>query len=371
MVSTTLAPQPIAPGRPVLVTAYDDNQAAAVWLAEYQQAPRTLASYRKETERFMLWLAERGLKLADLKREDVLAYQQFLADPQPAWRWVGPSIARQHKDWKPFTGPLSPASIRHALTVLGALYSYLNHAGYLQGNPFKLRKSRSPRIQTQGIERYLTEDAWLAVLQTLEQLPREKPRDQDHAERARWLLSLAYLTGARRSEMADAKMGDWFERRGRWWWRVEGKGGVLADIPVSDDLLRAMERYRKHLGLSLRPIPGESTPLICRVTGEGDKRFAALSDKAIYLIIKTIFQRAGETVADPALQQLFKQASPHWLRHTAASHQLEAGVPLLLVSQNLRHASLQTTRRYLHSEDDARHEATRHLKLQLPDEEKP
>lgn len=46
------------------------------------------------------------------------------------------------------------------------------------------------------------------------------------------------------------------------------------------------------------------------------------------------------------------------LRHTAASHQLEAGVPLLVVSQNLRHASIQTTRKYLHTEDDARHQAS-------------
>jgi site-specific recombinase XerD len=365
MSSNTLPSHLTSLSRQVLVSAYDDNQATAVWLAEYQHVPRTLASYRKEAERFLLWLAERGLTLATLKREDVLAYQQFLTNPQPAWRWVGPSLPRQSTNWKPFTGPLSPASIRHALTVLGALYSYLNHAGYLQGNPFKLRKTRSPR-HSPSIERYLTEEAWQAVLQTLEQLPRETARDQDHAERARWLLTLAYLTGARRSEMANAKMGDWFARRGRWWWRVEGKGGVIADIPVSDDLLKAMERYRTQLGLSAHPLPGESTPLICRVTGNGEKRFSALSDKAIYLIVKTIFARAAASSSDAALQQLFARASPHWLRHTAASHQLEAGIPLLLVSQNLRHASLQTTRRYLHSEEDARHEANRHLKFKLP-----
>lgn len=349
-----------------LIAAYDDHQATAVWLAEYQQAPRTLASYRKEAERFLLWQAERGLQLASVKREDVLAYQQFLADPQPAWRWVGASKPRGHQDWKPFSGPLAPASVRHALTVLGALYQYLNHAGYLQGNPFKLRKTRSPRSATHSIERYLSADAWQALLQTVEQLPRDSTRDQDHAERARWLLSLAYLTGARRSELAGAKMGDWFERRGRWWWRVEGKGGVLADIPVSDELLQALQRYRRHLGLAPHPQPGEATPLICRVTGASEKRFSPLSDKALYLIVKTLFQRAAEITTDPALRQQLLHASPHWLRHTAASHQLEAGVPLLLVSQNLRHASLQTTRRYLHSEDDARHEASRHLKLKLP-----
>lgn len=61
---------------------------------------------------------------------------------------------------------------------------------------------------------------------------------------------------------------------------------------------------------------------------------------------------------EPAQAERLAAASTHWLRHTAASHQLEAGVPLLVVSQNLRHASIQTTRKYLHTEDDARHQAS-------------
>jgi integrase len=68
-----------------------------------------------------------------------------------------------------------------------------------------------------------------------------------------------------------------------------------------------------------------------------------------------IFRRAASSCTNEETRERLLQASTHWLRHTAASHQLDAGIPLM-VSQNLRHASIQTTRRYLHSEDDARHQ---------------
>ncbi|RXZ42620.1 site-specific integrase [Crenobacter cavernae] len=356
--STDLARQR-APGA-ALIGACDDAEAVALWLAEHHDSPRTLASYRKETERFLLWLAERGRGLSGVLRDDVLAYQAFLADPQPAWRWVGPSRPREHAEWKPFGGPLSPGSVRHSVTVLGALFAYLNDAAYLAGNPFRLKKRRQSAVRTTGAERHLDKDCWQTVLTTLDALPADTARERDHAERARWLFALLYLSGARRSEIADAKMGDWFERRGRWWWRIHGKGGVTADVPVADSLFSALTRYRARLGLAARPLPGEDVPLVCRVTGRGARRFAPLSDKAIYLIVKTVFARAAETAPADKRETLLA-ATTHWLRHTAASHQLDAGVPLLLVSQNLRHASLQTTRRYLHSEDDARHEASRGL----------
>ncbi|HNY46650.1 MAG TPA: site-specific integrase, partial [Casimicrobium sp.] len=50
--------------------------------------------------------------------------------------------------------------------------------------------------------------------------------------------------------------------------------------------------------------------------------------------------------------------STHWLRHTAATHQADAGTDLRFIQKNLRHASLETTALYLHAEDDRRHQAT-------------
>jgi len=189
-------------------------------------------------------------------------------------------------------------------------------------------------------------------------LPRQNRRQQLHAARARWLLTLLYLTGARRQEVASARMGDFSQRRQQWWWRVQGKGGITADIPVSEELLAALGDYRHSLELPRLPAYDDDTPLLCRIPGQRNTTLRGISDKAIYLICQEIFQRAASQCTDEETRSRLHQASTHWLHHTAASHQLEAGVPLLMVSQNLRHASIQTTRRYLHSEEDARHQAT-------------
>ena len=349
------------PARPpagqALIAAHSDQQAVLLWLSEFIDRPATLRSYRKETERFLLWLSDRNKQLQQVQREDVLDYQRFLQAPWQPERWIGPARPRQHPQWKPFTGPLQQGSIRQALTILSALFSYLSEAGYRRGNPFKLLRQRQPQ-DSRPIERFLDTQAWQAIIDTLSNLPTASRREQLQAARARWLMTLLYLTGARRQEVANARMNDFSQRRQQWWWRVQGKGGSLADIPVSEELLAALSTYRDSLGLPPLPDHADSTPLICRIPGRRNTQLHGISDKAIYLICQEIFQRAAERCHETDTRARLLQASTHWLRHTAASHQLDAGIPLLMVSQNLRHASIQTTRRYLHSEEDARHAAT-------------
>jgi site-specific recombinase XerD len=354
---------PTLPPGPQLISAQSDQQAVLLWLSEFIDRPATLRSYRKETERFLLWLNDRHKQLQQVQREDVLDYQRFLQAPWPADRWIGPARPRQHAHWKPFSGPLQASSIRQALTILSALFSYLSEAGYRRGNPFKLLRQRQA-MDTHPIERFLDNQAWQAILDTLAKLPARTRREQQQAARARWLLTLLYLTGARRQEVAAAKMGDFSQRRQQWWWRVRGKGGSLADIPVSEELLTALSHYRQSLGLPSLPAHAESIPLLCRIPGQHNTQAQGISDKAIYLICQEIFRRAANSCSNEETRDRLRQASTHWLRHTAASHQLDAGIPLLMVSQNLRHASIQTTRRYLHSEEDARHQAASMHRMQ-------
>lgn len=71
------------------ITADDDLAAVAAWLARYAGVPGTVATYRKEAERLILWaILQHGKPLSSLTHEDLLLYERFLADPQPAWRWV-------------------------------------------------------------------------------------------------------------------------------------------------------------------------------------------------------------------------------------------------------------------------------------------
>ena len=95
---------------------------------------------------------------------------------------------------------------------------------------------------------------------------------------------------------------------------------------------------------------------------------ACLTPTAIYLIVKDVFLRAAEArdADDPAAATVLRRASTHWLRHTAATHQADAGTDLRFIQKNLRHASLETTALYLHAEDDRRHTATTRGNHHLP-----
>jgi integrase/recombinase XerD len=79
----------------------------------------------------------------------LLLYRRFLADPQPAQRWVmtGRKVARADPHWRPFAGPLSPASERQAFVILNTLFAWLVNAGYLGGNPLSLSRQRARKAK--------------------------------------------------------------------------------------------------------------------------------------------------------------------------------------------------------------------------------
>jgi integrase/recombinase XerD len=98
--------------RPQIAAQNDIDQVTA-WLARFINTKATFDTYRKEFERPLLWsITELRKPLSSLTHEDLLVYRRFLADPQPAQRWVmtGRQAARADRFWRPFAGPLSPCS---------------------------------------------------------------------------------------------------------------------------------------------------------------------------------------------------------------------------------------------------------------------
>ncbi len=111
-------------GEKCQLDADNDLRAIQAWLAEFRDSPQTQRSYRKEAERLLLWaLLERGKPLSSLSREDCVAYEDFLADPQPQARWCGSRAARFSPNWRPFLGPLRATSRRTALLIINSLFS--------------------------------------------------------------------------------------------------------------------------------------------------------------------------------------------------------------------------------------------------------
>ena len=344
-----------APSIACQLAADNDLDAVRAWLAEFHQVPQTLRTYRKEAERLLLWaLIERGKPLSSLTREDLLLYEAFLANPQPQERWCGKRLPRTNAQWRPFLGPLAPHSRKQALLIINSLFGYLVRAGYLAGNPLALMRRRNSGEHQRQVERFLEQDQWQALLATVQDLPRSAEREQRYAERSRYLIALLYLLGPRVSEVAEHTMGSFVQIRGRWWWQVVGKGSKQAQVPVNQEMLDALTRYRQFYGLARLPTPEESTPLVMNLQGT-----KGIGGNMIYRIIKQLVNQAADHLAitNPYQAAKLRRASTHWLRHTSITHQVEAGINLHFLQRNARHARLDTTGRYIHAEEKDWHEA--------------
>lgn len=345
------------------ISADNDLQAIQTWLTEFRASPQTQRHYRKEAERLLLWsLLERRKPFSGLTREDLTLYEDFLADPQPRERWCGTVGSRYSEHWRPFRGLLSPSSRRTALLIINALFSYLVEGGYLAGNPLALMRKRGTGGDAGRpmVERYLEYPQWQALLETVAQMPTDTEKQRQHYERSRFLLALLYLLGPRVSEIADQVMGSFVEVRGRWWWNVTGKGNRQGRVPVNRDMLEALQTYRRFLGMTPLPFPGDAQPLVMNLGGT-----TGITSNMIYRIIKDLVNRAADRLAssDPYQAEKLRRASTHWFRHTSLTHQADVGIDLNYLQRNARHAKLDTTSLYLHAEDARWHEAMERHRL--------
>ncbi|MEY2152996.1 tyrosine-type recombinase/integrase [Rhodanobacter sp. 115] len=342
------------------IAANDDVAAIGLWLAEYHDSPHTFRSYRKEAERLLLWATQvRGKPVSSLTREDVIAYEAFLAQPPAAWCDVG--LARRGEHRRLFVGPLAERSRRQALGILAGLFNYLVRAGYLAGSPFVLQRRRARRGTRRTIERYLDRALWEEVLRVVDGWSQSTARERQRYERARWVLRFLYETALRAAEAAAAGEGDFQHIRGRWWLHTVGKGGVEGTIPLGDGLMDDFARYRRFHGLPALPSGDGNIPAILGIAG----RSSPLTPTAVYQIVKDTFRRVAETLQrqDEVKAARVRRASTHWLRHTAATHQAEDGTPIHHIQQNLRHSSIGTTSIYVHAEEDARHASTTRTRI--------
>ncbi|MEX5684835.1 tyrosine-type recombinase/integrase [Pseudomonas silesiensis] len=337
--------------RPDLIQANSDIEAAAIWLETTARNPKSRRVMRKEVERFILWaLHSRGKPLSQIHVMDVQDYATFLTDPQPREVWVSTTkYPRQHARWRPFAGPLSVSSQRLALVQIGSLYSWMVKGGWLQGNPVDLvRKPPAPQDPT--IKRLLPIEGIALAFEaiSLTQSPRKRARDH-------FMLSLFYLTGLRTFEATTATMGD--VRRsssGTLWLTVCGKRNKVRDVPISEALYEDLLCYRETFGLP-REIPlKDATPLLLAANSKLKRAHTSTVLKAIIAIVTRAaglaMQREQFELADR-----LAEATTHWLRHSCFSHLAKATGDLVMVKTLAGHSKLETTSRYLHTENDALH----------------
>lgn len=337
------------------INADNDIDAIRTWLNEFTHSNNTFISYRQTAERFIMWLYQKKLNLKDVTREIIQEYEDFLQSPTPSEFWCGASKPRYHENWKPFVKGLSLNSIRLNLQILGSMFQYLIEAGYLTRNPFRLIRQRAKNHQS--VERFLTHREWDYVTDFLDRMPNETDKQKFEYERIRWIFHLLYLTGCRRSEVINATMADFLNKRNQWWLKVIGKGNKYGEIPVPNVLLSALIRYRHAMGLLDYPTPLENNiPIIFSKYG----KLQGITDSMLYKIIKKACYDISEELktTDPASAFIISKMSTHWLRHTSATHQVDSGIDIRIVKENLRHSMLETTMKYQHTEADARYDET-------------
>ena len=344
------------------IKANNDIDAIKTWLTEFIASPNTFSSYRQTAERFVLWCMKRNITLATITREDIQDYQDFLTNPFPREFWCGSAVSRTNPAWKPFVKSLAPSSIKLNLQILTTMYEYLLQSGYLQTNPFRLIKRKSARLAVTNtvIERYLSHQEWSYILDYINKMPQDTPSAKINYHRTKWLFSLLYLSGCRRSEIANAKMSDFIHKHGQWWLKVIGKGNKYGEIPVPNALLSALIEYRRALGLSDYPSNLETNISLINNTQYTNGKLIGITHSMLYKIIKKTCTAIALEVQsfDPAAAFTIEKVSTHWLRHTSATHQVDAGIDIRIVKENLRHSMLETTMKYQHTESDVRHAET-------------
>ena len=262
----------------------------------------TVTAYRDDLESFVSFLCDDYLTMSrpllDWRKVDRLSVRSYLA-----------FMARQK---------LSRSSMARHLSTLRTFFRFLMREELVESNPART-------VNTPKREKTLPSVLQIADITLLFEQP---DTSDDLGLRDRAWLELLCGSGLRISELVGIDIDD-VELRGRLV-KVRGKGGKERIVPFgskAEDALRAWLRVRK-------ASPDEEAMFI-NYRGE---RITARS-------VRRLFDRYMRAAS------LHAGVSPHTLRHSFATHLLNAGADLRAIQELLGHASLSTTQKYTHLND--------------------
>lgn len=352
-----------APQHACTLNAANDYEAVQAWLALHETVA-TQRAYRKEAERLILWaIVERRRALSSLTTDDAIAYRAFLRRPTPRERWVGPPRSRDSVEWRPFTGGLAARSTSYALSVLSALFRWLIEQRYVLANPFAGIKVRGSTLRPAlDTTRGFTEGEWLLLRAVADGLEWTYGWSEAAAQRLRFLLDFGYATGLRASELVRAVLGNVrIDERDDHWLHVVGKGGKPGKVALPPLARSALDQYLIQRNLSVTPARwNPKTPLVASLGEDGN---AGINGARLWRVMRRFFMQVADAIRteQPATADKLCRASPHWMRHSHASHALARGAELTTVRDNLRHASIATTSMYLHGDEVQRARQMNHV----------
>ncbi|MCP4694258.1 MAG: tyrosine recombinase XerC, partial [Desulfobacterales bacterium] len=211
------------------------------------------------------------------------------------------------------------STIARKLSSLRTFFRHLVKHGVIRRDP--TLSIVTPK-QERTIPTYLTVDEAFRLLDAIK-------TDTAPGLRNRAIFETFYSSGLRLSELAGMNLED-VDFAGALV-RVRGKGNKERIVPIGEKALAAIKAYRERLVQECDTAPGPGALFL-------NKNKGRLSTRSIDRILKKIAAECG--LATPV--------SPHALRHSFATHMLDAGADLRVVQEMLGHQSLSTTQKYTH-----------------------
>lgn len=282
-----------------------------------------------------MFLANKGRRSAHTARVYESELKRFIT-------FIGKSLATvtlgDLQEWASSLEHLAPASQARGVATIRSLFKFALKLGYLRFNPAELLEG--PKVVVTSEQRFLTQSEVGATIQAARSV---NPV-------AHLAVSILSLTGLRISELVNIRWNDFFEDiHGNIGIKIIGKGGKPRTVKVRPDLWSLIQRFRTLKGLGTELDAADTSPVFANKRGE------AMSDVYLRRLVKQAVKKGG----------VKKDASPHWLRHTAATLALAGGAGLLQVQRDLGHSSLTTTQRYLHSVNGLQRTSTDFISVQI------
>lgn len=275
---------------------------------------------------------ERDLSAHTLRAygRDLADFERYLRSTHGAEGWKWSDVDRL--ELRGFLGylnrrGLSKRSVARALSAVRTFFKFLHREDIVEANP--TRAVASPKQ-----EKYLP--AWMDLGQVSRLFDIAEARAMEGrfgAVRNLAILELFYSTGMRLSELQGINRGD-LDLVGQQV-KVRGKGKKERIIPVGD-----------RASLALRNYEAKRDELARRIGSKADRRAWFISPTG-----KRLSVRAIQSAMTGFLKRIDEDAglSTHSLRHSFATHLLNAGADLRAVQELLGHASISTTQIYTHT----------------------
>jgi len=278
--------------------------AFAQYLADERRASaRTVETYIRDLRSFRDYVREEGLP-ADASKLDIVALRGFLSS---------------------LFGSNQASTMKKKVSAIRSFFKFLLKRHIIDQNPAS--GLRSPKI-AKSLPRFLTVDQAFRVMDAP---PKESERAKPLKARDQALLETLYGTGVRVSELAGMNLDhcDFTESEVR----VLGKGGKERIVPLGKSASEAIRGY----------LPARGGLLEKAKQGDPDALWLSRNGRRLSVRqVQNIVRRYGTLGAGRG------DLHPHAMRHTCATHLLDAGADLRSIQELLGHSSLSTTQRYTH-----------------------